>query len=351
MALNDRAGISATTRTRVREAARRLGYGRRRRATTLFGVLPTDLGNPYHTDVIAGIEATAETLGAGVVIAHGRRDSVHMERQLQRLIGLEVDGIVAVTTWLPPEALEQAARSVPVTVIGRMQDPVPGTDVVVTDDTAGAALAVRHLVECGHRRITHVTLSRRPGPAARQKGFLAEAARLGLEEAVEVIGPDSADAGIDLLLRGLRRGDPGTPTAVFAANDIAAVRVLHRAADLGVAVPQQLSVVGYDSSAAALTVRPPLTSVNQPRQEMGRIAARMLQERRDGRSSDSRSVAQPLLKVRGSTGPGPARAHPGPGPAQAHPGPGPARAHPGPGHGHLLAQGVPVRRYRRTGTP
>ena len=308
MALNDRAGISPGTRERVREAARRLGYGRRRRATTLFGVLPTDLGNPYHTDVIAGIEETAESLGAGVVIAHGRRDGAHMGRQLQRLLDLEVDGIIAVTTWLPPSALERTARSVPVVVIGRMQDPVPGTDVVITDDTEGAALAVRHLVEAGHRRLAHVTLSSRPGPAARRTGFLAETARLGLADAVSVIGPDSAAEGIDLLLRDLRRGGVDAPTAVFAANDIAAVQVLHRAADLGVEVPGRLSVVGYDSSAVALTVRPHLTSVNQPRQQMGRIAARMLQERREGRRTDSRSVAEPVLRVRGSTGPGPAAA-------------------------------------------
>ena len=310
MALNEREGIAPGTRERVREAARRLGYGRRRRTTTLFGVLPTDLGNPYHTDVIAGIEETAEVLGAGVVIAHGRRDTAHMERQLQRLLDLEVDGIIAVTTWLPPSALERAARSVPVVVIGRMQDPVPGTDAVITDDTAGAALAVRHLVTAGHRRLAHVTLSSRPGPAARRTGFLAETSRLGLADAVTVIGPDSADAGIDLLLRDLRRGRAEAPTAVFAANDIAAVRVLHRAADLGVAVPERLSVVGYDSSAVALTVRPHLTSVNQPRQEMGRIAARMLQERRTGRRTDSRSIAEPVLRVRDSTGPGPAAASP-----------------------------------------
>lgn len=308
MALNDRPGIAPATRARVLEAARMLGYRRRRSAASLFGVLPTDLGNPYHTDVIAGIEATAEGLGAGVVIAHGRRDSAHLERQLARLLDLEVDGIIAVTTWLPPAALERAGRIVPVTVIGRMQDPVPGTDAVITDDTVGAALAVRHLVEAGHRRLAHVTLSSRPGPAVRRTGFLAETRRLGLEDGVEVIGPDSADAGIDMLLRGLRRGDPGAPTAVFAANDIAAVRVLHRAADLGVAVPGQLSVVGYDSSAVALTVRPHLTSVNQPRQEMGRIAARMVQERREGRVTDSRSIAEPVLRVRDSTGPGPARA-------------------------------------------
>lgn len=308
MALNDRPGVATTTRDRVHAAARRLGYRRRARDARLLGVLPTDLGNPYHTDVIAGIEAEAETLGIGVVIAHGRRDGAHLERQLQRLLDLDVDGIVAVTTWLSPEALEQAVRRVPVVVIGRMQDTVPGTDAVLNHDQAGAALAVRHLVEQGHRRLAHVTLSTRPGPALRRAGFVAEAERLGLRENVQVIGPEreSADAGIEQLLRALRRGDPEAPTAVFAANDIAAVTVLHRAADHHLDVPGQLSVVGYDSSAVALTVRPHLSSVNQPRQDMGRLATRMLQERAAGRTHDAVSVVDPVLTLRASTGPGPA---------------------------------------------
>lgn len=306
MALNDRPGVARGTRERVLLAARRLGYRRRGRGAGLIGVIPTDLGNPYHTDVIAGIEAEAETLGLGVVIAHGRRDSDHLERQLQRLLDLDVDGIVAVTTWLSPHALEQAGRTVPVVVIGRMQDAVPGTDAVRNLDQAGAALAVRHLVERGHRRLAHVTLSTRPGPAMRRAGFLAEAERLGLRENAQVIGPESASEGIDLLLRALRRGDPTAPTAVFAANDIAAVEVLHRAADLGVEVPARLSVVGYDSSAVALTVRPHLTSVNQPRQEMGKLAAQMLRERLAGRDHDASASVEPVLRIRDSTGPGPA---------------------------------------------
>lgn len=308
MALNDRPGVARATRERVRAAARRLGYRSRARGTGLIGVLPTDLGNPYHTDVIAGIEAAADALGLGVVIAHGRRDSAHLERQLQRLLELDVDGIVAVTTWLSPRALEQAGQVVPVVVIGRMQDAVPGTDSVRNDDQAGAALAVRHLVERGHRRLAHVTLSSRPGPAMRRAGFLAEAGRLNLRGSAQVIGPDpeSADEGVEQLLRALRRGDEDAPTAVFAANDIAAVTVLHRAADLRIEVPAQLSVVGYDSSAVALTVRPHLTSVNQPRHQMGRLATQMLRERLDGRGHDAASVVEPVLTVRGSTGPGPA---------------------------------------------
>ncbi|MGY5766455.1 LacI family DNA-binding transcriptional regulator [Brachybacterium sp. DNPG3] len=306
-ALNERPGVGAETRRKVLAAARELGYGRhlRRRSTGLIGVLPTDLGNPYHTDVIAGIEQHAESIGLGVVIAHGRRDTAHLGQGLQRLLDLRVDGIIAVTSWLDPTMLEQVAQSVPTVVIGRMQDEVPGVDHVHGRDEAGAALAVRHLVEAGHRRLAHVTLSSRPGPALRRAGFLAEASRLGLRDAVRVVGPDRADEGIDLLLRAVRRGEGDAATAVFAANDIAAVRVLHRASDLGVAVPDRLSVVGYDSSAVALTVRPPLTSVNQPRAEMGRLAAQMIRERLEGRLHDTVGQVEPVLHIRASTAPPP----------------------------------------------
>jgi DNA-binding LacI/PurR family transcriptional regulator len=88
---------------------------------------------------------------------------------------------------------------------------------------------------------------------------------------------------------------------VFAANDIAAVRIMHRAAALGVRVPEQLSVVGYDSSAAALMTRPHLTSVNQPREEMGRLAAGMILERLAGRTRDADVVVRPVLRERESS--------------------------------------------------
>ncbi|MFC7375001.1 MULTISPECIES: LacI family DNA-binding transcriptional regulator [unclassified Brachybacterium] len=305
MALNDRPGVSAETRRRVLAAARSLRYGRRGRGTGLIGVLPTDLGNPYHTDVIAGIEERTDHEGLEVVIAHGRRDTAHLARGLRRLLDLGVDGVIVVSSWLDPAALEQAAQVVPVVVIGRMQDQVPGVDHVLNHDEAGAALAVHHLVQSGHRRIAHVTLSARPGPALRRTGFLTAMERHGLREGASVIGPVHPDGGIDLLLRAIRRGAEGAATAVFAANDIAAVRVLHRAADLRVPVPERLSVAGYDSSAVALTVRPHLTSVNQPRAEMGRLAAQMIRERLARRTTASFSRVEPTLRVRDSTGPAP----------------------------------------------
>lgn len=302
LALNDRPGVAMATRARVLAAAKKLGYRRRAGgAERVIGVLPTDLGNPYHTDVISGIESQAEKLGMAVVIAHGRRDSDHLERQLRRLLDLDVDALIAVTTWLSPTVLEPAAQVVPTVVIGRMQDVVPGTDTVRNNDEAGAALAVRHLVSKGHRAIAHVTYSSRPGPASRRAGFLTEVTRIGLRERCIVIGPDRTDDGLEMLMRRVRAEDPSAPTAVFAANDMAAVSVLHRAAAAGVAVPEQLSVVGYDSSAVALTVRPHLTSVNQPRQAMGTLAATMLHERFSGRTRDTVSMVEPALSIREST--------------------------------------------------
>ena len=294
MALNDRPGVSAMTRERVHAAARRLGYRRRARGTGLLGVLPTDLGNPYHTDVIAGIEAEAESLGLGVVIAHGRRDGAHLERQLQRLLELDVDGIVAVTTWLTPDALEQAARRVPTVVIGRMQDAIEGTDAVSNHDQAGAALAVRHLVERGHRRLAHVTLSTRPGPALRRTGFLAETDRLGLGGRCEVIGPDRAAAERHRHAAApLRRGDRTPPPRCSLRTTSPRSGCCTAPQTCRWPSPSS-SASGLRLSAVALTVRPHLTSVNQPRQEMA-ASPRRLRERFAGCAHDACSIVDPPL--------------------------------------------------------
>lgn len=307
LALNGRPGVAAETRTRVLAAARELGYRTPRTSRVrVLGVLSTDLANPYHTDVLAGLEQEAEVLDARVVIAHGRRDAEHLEAQLSSLLDLGVDAVVAVTTWLSPSVLERTARILPTVVVGRMQDAVPGTDTVRNDDELGAELAVRHLVDRGHRAIAHVTTSSRPGPASRRAGFQRAVDRLGLRESSPAIGPIRTEEGIDMMLARLREGDPSAPTAMFCANDITAVSVLHRAAAQGLSVPEDLSIVGYDSSSVSLTVRPLLTSVNQPRQGMGRLAVRMVHERFGGRERDAVSVLEPTLTIRRSTAPAPA---------------------------------------------
>lgn len=325
LALRGDHGVSATTSARILDAAERLGYrsntlarGLVQGRTMLLGVLLTDLANPYHTEVVSGVEEAAEERGFTVLLAHGRRDRSRLARRLDALLQLNVDGVVVVSSWLEPEALAAAARRVPVVMVGRPEALTPGVDTVANDDRAGAEAAVRHLAELGHERIAHLAGSGRPASRAREAGYRETMRALGLAAHTVVHGVGSGDDGSTAGAEGRSAGtgnrwraaaellDTG-PTAVFATNDLAALAVLDRAHESGRPAPGGVSVVGYDNTALAETVRPRLTSVDQPRLVMGRLATRLLLERLGGRTGDRREVLTPNLVVRDSTAPPQAR--------------------------------------------
>lgn len=307
LALRGDSGVSAATSARIVATAERLGYRSNTLArslvqgrTMILGVLLTDLANPYHTEVVAGVEESADAEGFTVLLAHGRRDRARLARQLDALLRLNVDGVVVVSSWLEPEVLADAARRAPVVMVGRPERFAPGVDTVANDDRAGAEEAVRHLVGLGHERVAHLSGTGRPASRARLEGYRETMCALGLEEHVTVHrigdGPRGRERAAGALL-------DGGPTAVFAVNDLAALAVLDRAHERGVA---GLSVVGYDNTSLAETVRPRLTSVDQPRLVMGNLAMGMLLERMGGRSEDRHEVLTPRLVVRDSTAPPPA---------------------------------------------
>ncbi|WP_207930560.1 LacI family DNA-binding transcriptional regulator [Streptomyces hainanensis] len=311
LALRGDEGVSDATRARILGVADELGYrsntlarGLVQGRTMLLGVLLTDLANPYHTEVVAGVEEAADAEGFTALLAHGRNDRRRLEQQLDALLQLSVDGVVVISSWLDPRVLTEAARRAPVVMVGRPAEHPTGVDTVANDDAAGATAAVEHLAGLGHRRIAHIAGSRRPAARARREGYLAAMRRAGLaaEAAVHTIGDDTgrrAAAAAELL-------EAAAPTAVFAVNDLAALAVLDRAHVLGVPVPDRLSVVGYDNTGLAETVRPRLTSVDQPRATMGRLAVTLLLERLGGRTADRREVLPPTLIPRASTGVAPA---------------------------------------------
>ncbi|MFC7330149.1 LacI family DNA-binding transcriptional regulator [Marinactinospora rubrisoli] len=312
LALRGDDGVNAATRARILAVADELGYrsnvlarGLVQGRTMILGVLLTDLANPYHTEVVAGVEDTADANGFTVLLAHGRRDRRRLEQQLDALLQLNVDGVVVISSWLEPQALTDAARRAPVVVVGRPPRQPAGVDTVANDDAAGAAAAVDHLARLGHERIAHLAGTARPASRARSDGYRATMRRLGLTHhtAVVEIGDASrhrAQAAAELL-------SGGTPTAVFAVNDMAALAVLDQAHAMGIAVPERLSVTGYDNTVLAETVRPRLTSVDQPRTVMGRLAVDMLLERFSGRTADRREVLAPDLVIRDSTASAPRR--------------------------------------------
>jgi DNA-binding LacI/PurR family transcriptional regulator len=172
---------------------------------------------------------------------------------------------------------------------------------VANDDRMGARIAVEHLVSLGHRRIAHVDGGDGAGAQARRRGFLDAVAGAGIAaEAVVARGDYTEAGGAEGIDRLLALGRP--PTAVFVSNDLAAVGALHALERRGFAVPDDVSVVGYDNTALADLGHIDLTTIDQPRRELGATAVRLLIERlRDGRRRARHVVLPPRLVVRGTT--------------------------------------------------
>jgi DNA-binding LacI/PurR family transcriptional regulator len=292
-------GVSEATRSRIAEIAEQLGYRSNRLArslvqgrTGLIGAIATDLGNAYYSEILSGVEVAAESAGFGVLIGQGRRDAGRLASRLDDLVGLGVDGVIVISSRVDPRVLTAAAGRVPVVVVGRMPEVVPGVDTVTSDDAAGAFAATSHLLESGHGRIAFVTASGRPASRARRSGY--EAAMRGAGAAahpliVAVDDPHDLDGRVRDLLGGASASAAPRPTAVVASNDITAV------------VVADLAVVGYDNTALASLVRPRLSSVDQPSDSIGQLCVDMLRERLAGRTTDRHEVLAPTLVVRASS--------------------------------------------------
>lgn len=306
LALRGDTGVSEATRARIAGIAEQLGYRSNRLArslvqgrTALFGAITTDLGNAYYTEILSGVEAAAEQAGFGVLIGQGRRDAARLASRLDDLIGLNVDGIVVISSRVDPRVLASAATRLPIVVVGRMPDAVPGVDTVTSDDAAGAFAATTHLLAAGHSRIAFTTSSDRPAARARCSGY--EAAMRAADALPLVIAADNPQ-DLEIRVRDMLSGPAvARPTAVVASNDLTAVAVLDAAIDLGLDVPGDLAVVGYDNTALASLVRPRLSSVDQPSDSIGQLCVDMLRERLAGRSTDRHEVLAPTLVVRASS--------------------------------------------------
>ena len=307
LAIRTQRGVSTTTREHILAVAQQLGYrsnvwarslvqGR----TGLVGLLLQDLGNSYHRDVTAGVEDAAAERDLRLVIGHGRREALRLQAELDSLLALGVEGVVIVSSAVPNQYLERVARRVPLVVIGRLLGYVPGVDTVANQDEAGAQLAIRHVIELGHTRITHLTGSSRPAAMHRRAAFseIMRGLLPGVEPQVE--GPEQLDAAIKYLVFQIQQ-EKDAPTAVFTQNDRVATELVSACWDAGMRLPEQLSVVGYDNSSVCQVLRPQLTSVNQPRTRMGQMALEMLSERIGGRTEDKHVTIAPQLVIREST--------------------------------------------------
>ncbi|MFI9645233.1 LacI family DNA-binding transcriptional regulator [Streptomyces sp. NPDC052040] len=270
------------------------------RRTRTVGVLLNDLRNPWFVELLDGLNGRLHDAGLRMLMADGRLNRRLGEDLTRAFTDLGVDGLVAVGTLPSSEALVTAAVRIPTVVAGAREPQLPAVDIVAGDDTHGARLATEHLVGLGHRRIAHIAGQGVVGELRRQ-GFEAVMREHGLTDtAVVEQGDLTEEGGYRAAVRLLTARE--RPTALFAFNDMACVGALSAAGQLGLRVPRDLSVVGYDNTSVSRLRHLWLTTVDNGSHDVGRRAAQCLLDRLAEPARTAELVlTTPALEVRGTT--------------------------------------------------
>ena len=307
LVMRDSPKVSDASRAKVLAAASDLGYrpnlmarNLASRRTMTVGVLLDDLHNPFYAEIADGLLDAAVEHGYRVLFTAGLRRPPVQERAIETLLELHTDGVVLVSPRLPTSRLDRAAANVPLVVVGEPAK-TKAFDTVNNDEAEGCAMVIDHLVALGHEQIWHIDGGDGAGARARRQGYARAMAANRLAGHAKVFaGEFTEDGGYQATSKLLSAGR--LPTAIYAANDLIAIGAIDRLADAGLDVPGDVSVVGYDNTALAALRRLALTTVDQPRWAMGRLAFTCLLERiSQTRTTAVRHVLPGELIVRRST--------------------------------------------------
>jgi DNA-binding LacI/PurR family transcriptional regulator len=304
-------GVSDEARAAVERAVKELNYrpnamarGLVRQRTRRLGVLLSDLRNPFFGDLSSGLLERSREMGYDLVFTTGDRKWRSESLAIDAMLELRADGLILAAPQVDDATVERAAHETAVVVLNRRVES-DLCDYVTDDDFAGGRLAAQHLAGLGHTHIAHIDGGPGAGAATRRAGFEAAIRDLGLEKTSRVVeGSFTEEGGIlgahELLTTGT------LPTAIFAANDLAAIGALSAIEAAGLHVPRDISVMGYDNSYLSRLRHLSLTSIDQSASQLGRLAIdRILERIEHGRSDAIRDVLTPSLVVRGSTAPPP----------------------------------------------
>ncbi|MFB7723327.1 MULTISPECIES: LacI family DNA-binding transcriptional regulator [unclassified Nocardia] len=300
--------VSEHRRAAVLAAADELGYephlmarSLASRTSNIVGVMVSDLRNAFFADVVEGMDEAAQEEGLELILNTGRRSASRESTALASLLAFRPGGIILLSPVLPAASIRDAAQRCPVVLVSRGSN-FAEVDTVNDDGEVGAALAVDHLVALGHRRIVHLDGGAAFAAGPRRKGYTAAMVRHGLEPMV-IASEHTDEAGAAAVRSLLNLFSPSNfPTALVCGNDFNAVGAMSALAEAGLRVPEDVSVVGYDNTSLAALQHVALTTIDQPRNSIGRLAVRALTERmQDGRTDPVRQHLEPSLVVRSTT--------------------------------------------------
>jgi len=318
--------IRASTKLRIEEVARSLGYRPNQLARSLrsqrnhtVGVMVFDITDPFCTPILRGIESALYQAAYVPILTDAHNDRTRFERYLEMLLERRIEGLLVIANWLFVDInilADLEKRSIPTVVIGRRLETDSISSVMV-DNEAGGVMALEHLYKLGHRSIAFIRGPKSLADSAQRwhgvRSF-ARSAALPIDPKLVAQLPDSShpneafDTACRLTEDMLRRRR--SFTALMAFDDISALGALRALTKAGVKVPEECSIIGFDDTAPAALSAPPLSTIRQPMETMGTTAVQIIVdginsslEKRD--SGVIHLQLSPELIVRDSTRPRP----------------------------------------------
>ncbi|MCL6270987.1 substrate-binding domain-containing protein [Sansalvadorimonas sp. 2012CJ34-2] len=298
--------VSETTRLRVEQAVIETGYkinsqarSLRRNETRTVVVVVSDIDNPFYSEIIKGIEQEAVANDYLVVLGDAsqqERDRIYSELVYTR----QADGLILLGVPLPKPLKAKLNSSLPPLVMACEYEPDRKLPTVGIDNRAAAKEATEYLIKLGHHRIGCVTgMGDNPLTVCRLQGYkeALAATNIPFDEQLIVAEAYNPDGGSNAMRYFHSLAEP--PTAIFCHADTQAIGVLHQARSLGISVPEQLSVMGFDGLPIGSYCFPTLTTILQPRVELGRVTMQSLMDSMKGLPARDRLLPHELI-IRGS---------------------------------------------------
>ncbi len=308
--LRDAYGVSETLRTKVKASIERLGYrphaaarGMRGQTYTLGLIIP-DLHNPFFADILAGINTALERTQYQLLLGVCESDPGTETALIEAMGDRRMDGLILIGSRIGENLVEVAGR-IPTVVIALHAQGDTNYDTVNNDDRLGASLVVQHLVAAGYKHIAFLSQQISVNEKAmvtmqREAGYRASMKDEGLSKNVQVVYAGQKSREAQTVARHMLE-QRHRPDAIFCWTDFIALEVLSVARDLGLSVPGDLAVVGYDNTSYCDLAQNALTSIDQSGQVLGLQAARLLIERIGGREKAEHYVVTPRLVARRSS--------------------------------------------------